>query len=126
MSADERETTKLEVRPLSKQTIEYIKEIIESDGYLEPLQTALQEAAKEPAITLSRIFDLTPGRKVTVVHGIKKYTITVVKFEPPVLFGVDKYKRVVAFNLNKVTAVIQDAATVIAKVKGANAGSDQA
>jgi hypothetical protein len=112
MSSEADEKPKLVVTEHSQRSLEYINEM---DGYLPALETAPGDAA----LSQAKVFDLRPGQKVGVRHGIRVVWGTVLKYEPPMLYIADRYGKVHSFNLSRVVGLVQDLETVREKARRA-------
>jgi hypothetical protein len=110
VSSGTNEKPKLVITEHSPKTMEYIREL---NGYLD----ALEGATGEAALTRSTVFDLTPGKKVGIIYGIRTYWGRVVKYEPPILYLANRYGHVMAFNLTKAAGIVQDKETVLEKAR---------
>jgi hypothetical protein len=105
------EKPKLVVSEHSPKSLEYIAEL---DSYEPGLEAATPQHL-EPSF--AKMYCFEPGTPITVVYGIKRITMKVVKYNPPFVTGVDKYGKVWTFNLTRVAAVSQDLQIVKDHVK---------
>jgi len=114
MSPDEIETGKLEVRPRSKETEEYIRKLMQNDGYYDAIAEYL---AGKNILALEQRHNLSKGKTITILVGIRRYTLKILYYSRPYLTGIDRYGRVWTFDLTRVTAIMQPASEILERAQ---------